>query len=253
VKSRYLTGDIRHFPHHRTIVYLPPNYERRPNRRYPVLYLQDGQNVFDGETSFIRGQEWFVDETAEWMIRTGQIEPLIIAAIYNAGDARIDEYTPSIDESLQRGGKADAYLHFLITEIKPFIDHQFRTRRSAINTAIGGSSLGGLLTLYAGLKHPNVFGKLAVMSPSLWWDQEMILKQIGAREQTLSQRIWLDIGTEEGTVVEKVRRLSSLFEERRQSFHYEEEPGAGHNEIAWSHRVGPMLKYLFPQRGLQTC
>jgi predicted alpha/beta superfamily hydrolase len=245
-----VTGDIRHFSERRTLVYLPPNYDKRPNRHYPVLYLQDGQNVFDGETSFIRGQEWFVDETAERMIRTGQIEPLIIAAIYNAGDSRIDEYTPSIDESLQRGGKADDYLQFLVTEIKPFIDRQFRTRRSALNTAIGGSSLGGLLALYAGLKHPTVFGKLAVMSPSLWWDQEMILKQIGQLDRSLSQRIWLDIGTEEGPVVDKVRYLRFLFEARNQSFHYEEEPGAGHNEIAWSHRVGPMLKYLFPQRSL---
>ncbi len=253
MKNLSLTGDIRHFPHYRTIVYLPPNYEKCPNRSYPVLYLQDGQNVFDGQTSFIRGQEWFVDETAEWMIRTGQIEPLIIAAIYNAGDARIDEYTPSIDESLQRGGKADAYLEFLITEIKPFIDRQFRTRRTAINTGIGGSSLGGLLSLYAGLKHPGVFGKLAVMSPSLWWDQERILKQIGEREQMLSQRIWLDIGTEEGSVVEKVRRLRNLLEARRQSFHYEEAWGAGHNEGAWAHRVGPMLKYLFPQRTIRRC
>src|SRR5277367_6599280 len=221
-----MTGDVRHFSDRRTIVYLPPNYEKHPNRTYPVLYLQDGQNVFDGETSFVRGQEWFVDETAEWMIRTGQIEPLIVAAIYNAGDSRIDEYTPTIDESLHRGGKADAYLHFLITEIKPFIDRQFRTRRTAINTAIGGSSLGGLLSLYAGLKHPNVFGKLAVMSPSLWWDREMILEQIGERDHFLCQRIWLDIGTEEGTVVEKVRRLKALFESRRQDFHYEEAQGA---------------------------
>jgi predicted alpha/beta superfamily hydrolase len=248
VKNASLTGDIRHFPDHRTIVYLPPGYQKRINRTYPVLYLQDGQNVFDGETSFIRGQEWFVDETAEWMIRTGRIEPLIVAAIYNAGDARIDEYTPSVDESLRRGGKADAYLNFLITEIKPFIDRQFRTRRSALNTGIGGSSLGGLLSLYAGLKHPTVFGKLAVMSPSLWWDQERILKQIGERDHILRQRIWLDIGTEEGAIVEEVRRLRALFESRGQDFHYEEAQGAGHNELAWASRVGPMLKYLFPQR-----
>ena len=245
-----MTGDIRHFSDRRTIVYLPPNYEKRRNRTYPVLYLQDGQNVFDGETSFIRGQEWFVDETAEWMIRTGQIEPLIIAAIYNAGDSRIDEYTPSLDESLQRGGKADDYLRFLITEIKPFIDRQFRTRRTAVNTGIGGSSLGGLLALYAGLKHPTVFGKLAVMSPSLWWDQEIILKQISERDRGLPQRIWLDIGTEEGAVVDKVRHLRFLFESRNQAFQYEEEPGAGHNELAWAHRVPSMLKYLFPQRSL---
>jgi enterochelin esterase-like enzyme len=130
-RSRFLTGDIRHFSEHRTIVYLPPGYERHSNRTYPVLYLQDGQNVFDGETSFIYGQEWRVDETAEWMIRTGQIEPLIVAAIYNAGDARIDEYTPTIDRAIHRGGKADAYLNFLIHEIKPFIDRRFRFIRRA--------------------------------------------------------------------------------------------------------------------------
>ncbi len=248
MKNPYITGDVRHFPDRRTIVYLPPNYDRRPNRSYPVLYLQDGQNVFDGTTSFVYGQEWFVDETAEWMIRTGQIEPLIIAAIYNSGDTRIDEYTPSIDESLQRGGQADAYLKFLIGEIKPFIDSQFRTRRTALNTGIGGSSLGGLLSLYAGLKYPEVFGKLAIMSPSLWWDRENILRQIARRPQTLPQRIWLDIGTEEGSVVEKVRRLRALFESRGECFHYEEAWGAGHNESAWASRVGPMLKYLFPRR-----
>ena len=247
-RSPSLTGDIRHFTEHRTIVYLPPGYEKQRNRRYPVLYLQDGQNVFDGETSFIRGQEWFVDETAEWMIRTGQIEPLIVAAIYNAGDARIDEYTPTIDQSLHRGGKADAYLDFLLTEIKPFIDRQFRTRRTAINTGIGGSSLGGLLALYAGLKHPNIFGKIAAMSPSVWWDEEMIMKRIAQLNHKMPQRIWLDIGTAEGNVVEKVRRLRAQFESVKQPFHYEEVHGAGHNEIAWSQRVGPMLKYLFPAR-----
>jgi predicted alpha/beta superfamily hydrolase len=243
-----MTGDVRHFPEHRTIVYLPPHYEKRVYRTYPVLYLQDGQNVFDGETSFIPGQEWFVDETAEWLIRTGQMEPVIVAAIYNSGDSRIDEYTPTLDETLQRGGKADDYLSFLITTIKPFIDRQFRTRRSAVNTGIGGSSLGGLLSLYAGLKHPSVFGKLAVMSPSLWWDREEILKRIEELDHEMPQRIWLDIGTDEGEVVEKVRRLRDLFSSRNQVFHYEEERGAGHNEVAWAQRVAPMLKYLFPPR-----
>jgi predicted esterase len=246
-----MTGDVRHFPERRTIVYLPPGYEKHPNRKYPVLYLQDGQNVFDGETSFIRGQEWFVDETAEWMIRTGQIEPLIVAAVYNAGEKRIDEYTPTVDDGIQRGGKADEYLQFLINGIKPFIDSEFRTRRSAINTGIGGSSLGGLLSLYAGLKYPNTFGKLAVMSPSLWWDREMMLRRIEEAAGRLPQRIWLDIGTAEGNeILEKVRRLRDVFAEAGQAFHYEEAHGAGHNELAWAQRVGPMLKYLFPNRSV---
>ncbi len=240
-----MTGDIRHFPDRRLIVYLPPNYEAHQRHHYPVLYLQDGQNVFDGATSFIPGQEWFVDETAEWLINTNQIEPVIIAAIYNSGENRVDEYTPTVDEGIHRGGHADEYLEFLVTNIKPFIDEQFRTHPRSGYTAIGGSSLGGLLALYAGLKYPNVFGKLAVMSPSVWWDHEVILREIEALGHYLPQKIWLDIGTEEGDTVEKVRRLKALFESLHQTFHYEEAQGAGHNESAWAERVGPMLKYLF--------
>ena len=240
-----MTGDIRHFPERRLIIYLPPCYTGQTGRRYPVLYLQDGQNVFDGATAFIPGQEWFVDETAEWLIRTGQIEPVIIAAIYNAGDKRVDEYTPTVDEALSRGGHADEYLRFLVNEVKAFVDRRFRTRRRSRYTAIGGSSLGGLLALYAGLKYPDVFGKLAVMSPSVWWDHEVILREIEALGHELPQKIWLDIGTEEGETVEKVRRLRALFESIGQTFHYEEAHGAGHNEAAWAERVAPMLKYLF--------
>jgi predicted alpha/beta superfamily hydrolase len=246
-----VTGDVRAFPKRRLIVYLPPNYEKRRNRTYPVLYLQDGQNVFDGATAFIPGHEWFVDETAEYLIRTGRIEPLIVVAINNSGDHRIDEYTPTVDEGLHRGGKADQYLEFLLRDVKPFIDREFRTRRGPENTGIGGSSLGGLLSLYAGLKYPNAFGKLAVMSPSVWWDNENILNEIEKLGHEMPQRIWLDIGTDEGEVVDRVRRLSALFESRHQNFRYEEAPGEGHNELAWARRVGPMLSYLFPVRRIR--
>lgn len=241
-----MTGDIHHFPDRRLIVYLPPNYRNRPGRRFPVLYLQDGQNVFDGETAFVRGQEWFVDETAEDLIRRGEIPPLIIVAVYNAGENRIDEYTPTPDPHLQRGGHADEYLQHLTQGIKRFIDARFRTLRNAENTAIGGSSLGGLLSLYAGLKYPHVFGKLAIMSPSVWWDNKVILRHVEAMRQRNRQRIWLDIGTEEGDVVEEVRQLRELLATRNRGLNYVEAQGAGHNELAWAERVGPMLKFLFP-------
>jgi predicted alpha/beta superfamily hydrolase len=244
-----MTGDLRRFPDRRLIVYLPPQYEENPDQRYPVLYLQDGQNIFDGETAYIRGQEWFVDETAEHLIETGEIEPLIVVAIDNSGERRIDEYTPTIDERLQRGGQADEYLDTLITDIRRFIDIEFRTLPTADNTAIGGSSLGGLLALYAGLRHPDVFGKLAIMSPSVWWDKEVILRRVKEMGYETSQQIWLDIGTDEGDVVEEVRALQRLLAVRYNGLRYLEARGAGHNEIAWAERVGPMLKYLFPGPG----
>jgi enterochelin esterase-like enzyme len=241
-----LTGDVRKFPDRRLIVYVPPGYEKDTERRYPVLYLQDGQNVFDGETAYVHGQEWFVDETAEHLIATGEIEPLIVVAIDNSGERRIDEYTPTVDQGLSRGGEADEYLDHLISEIKRFIDGEFRTSRTADDTAIGGSSLGGLLALYAGLRHPEIFGKLAIMSPSVWWDDAVILRRVKEMGYETSQKIWLDIGTEEGSVVEEVRKLQQLLAIRYNGLRYVEAVGAGHNERAWAERVGPMLRFLFP-------
>lgn len=241
-----LTGDVRKYPDRRLIVYVPPGYEEAKERRYPVLYLQDGQNVFDGETAYVHGQEWFVDETAERLIATGEVEPLIVVAIDNSGERRIDEYTPTVDQGLARGGEADEYLDHLITEIKGFIDREFRTSRTADDTAIGGSSLGGLLALYAGLRNPEIFGKLAIMSPSVWWDNAVILRHVKEMGYETSQKIWLDIGTEEGSVVDEVRKLQRLLAIRYNGLRYMEAHGAGHNERAWAQRVGPMLRYLFP-------
>jgi predicted alpha/beta superfamily hydrolase len=230
------------------VVYTPPDYERAIRRRYPVLYLQDGQNLFDPETSFIRGQHWRVAETADRLIRTGAIAPLIIVGIYNAGDRRIDEYTPTVDAGRGRGGKSEAYAAVLLREIKPYIDATFRTRRGPENTGLGGSSLGGILALDFGLRFPHVFGKLAVMSPALWWDRAVMLRRVRER---LPLRIWLDMGTAEGEeVVRLARELRDILERfgwrEGADLQHWEAPGAGHNELAWAARVEPMLRFLFP-------
>jgi predicted alpha/beta superfamily hydrolase len=238
------------------LVYLPPGYDARPNRRYPVLYLQDGQNLFDAATSYIRGQEWCVDETAERLIRTGAIEPLIIVGIYNAGEYRVDEYTPTLDERHGRGGKAHAYGAMLTRELKPFIDAEFRTRRGPENTGLGGSSLGGLLTLAIGLRHSRTFGKLAVMSPSLWWDNEFILHRTREVEEKLPLRIWLDMGSEEGEEhVRQARDLRDVLESigwvEGLDLQHWEAWGAGHTEAAWGKRMAQVLCFLFPANGVR--
>ena len=172
-----LTGDIRaHKSFHskilnndrEVIVYLPPGYDASKNKRYSVFYMHDGQNLFDGATSFIPGQEWRVDETAERLIAAGKIEPLIVVGVYNTKD-RIDEYTPAADAKYKLGGKADLYGRMLVEELKPFIDSQYRTKHDARHTGLMGSSLGGLASLYLALKYPQVFGRAGVVSPSVWF------------------------------------------------------------------------------------
>jgi predicted alpha/beta superfamily hydrolase len=233
------------------IVYLPPGYDAEPDRRYPVLYLHDGQNLFEGATAFVPGQDWKVNETAEVLIRDGVIEPLMIVGVYNTGKHRIDEYTPTRDQNRRAGGAADLYGRMLTEELKPFIDRTYRTLPNQANTGLGGSSLGGLVTLYLGLHHPDVFGKLAVLSPAVWWDNRVILKLVRMTDPKPRLTIWLDSGTGEGG--RTVRDARALRDELMRAgwvpsadLQYCEIPEAGHNEAAWASRVRPFLKYLFP-------
>src|SRR5580704_7721301 len=238
--------------HHYLIVYLPPMYKADEDRRFPLLYMQDGQNLFDPETSFIKGNYWRLGETADALIKDGAIEPLIIVGIYNSGVKRIDEYTPVEDKRLG-GGQADAYGRMLVEELKPFIEGQYRTQPGAENCGMGGSSLGGLVTLYLGLQYPEVFSRLAVMSPSVWWRSRTILRTVGALEKKPELRIWLDIGIKESTRAVPDARLlrDGLIKkgwELGEDLAYFEAEGGEHTESAWALRAGPMLRFLFPAR-----
>jgi predicted alpha/beta superfamily hydrolase len=154
------------------IVYLPAGYDEQPFTCLPVLYLQDGQNLFDRATAFA-GQDWNVRGAADHMIGIGAVQQLIIVGIYNMGKSRINEYTPTKAPKLG-GGRADRYAKFLLEEVMPFIQREYRAAPDPRVTGIGGSSLGGLLSVYLGLKFPQVFGKIAALSPSVWWDQRSI-------------------------------------------------------------------------------
>jgi len=215
-----------------------------------VLYLQDGQNLFDGSTSFIPGMDWHVKDTADQLIAQGAIRPLIIVGIYNTGKGRLGEYTPSHDKKMG-GGKADRYGQMLLEEIKPFVESQYRTLSGPANTGLGGSSLGGLLAIYLGLRFPQVFGKLAVLSPSVWWNRGWILNFASRVALPGRPRIWLDVGTKEGgRSAENVRRLCGVLVEKGwregRDLRFEVISGAEHNETAWAQRVGPFLRFLFP-------
>jgi len=231
-------------------VYLPPGYDEQPQHRFPVLYLQDGQNLFDGSTSFIPGMDWHVGQTADRLISSGMVQPLIIAGIYNAGKARVAEYTPTKVPRLG-GGRADRFAKFLTEEVLPFVQTEYRTLSSPTHTGLGGSSLGGLVSLYVGLKLPHIFGKLAALSPSVWWNQRVIARFAESSPVSPRPRIWLDTGTREGPrVVQDVEQFRDVLLKKGwrlgEDLYYERVEGAEHNEAAWAQRVGPFLQFLFP-------
>src|SRR5262245_879090 len=155
------------------VVYLPPGYDAAAKQRYPVFYLQDGQNVFEASTAAF-GVEWEADDTAERLIREGQIPPLIMVGIYNTPE-RANEYTTSYDATAKVGGKGKLYGRFVMEEVKPFIDATYRTRTDREHTAVGGSSLGGLISLAMAQQFHDKFSKCAVMSASLWWNRGRII------------------------------------------------------------------------------
>lgn len=226
------------------VVWLPPAYVKEPNRRYPTLYMHDGDSTF---------VNWRLDETAAALIASHEIEPMIIVYLPNGGssDNRFTDYTPTRDRNYNVGGQADNYGRMLVEEVKPFIDARYRTLTDAANTGLGGASLGGLVTLYLGLKHPDTFGRLAVLSPSIWWDRGVILREVEEIKSKPSLRIWLDVGTEEGrgtttttrdlrdTLIKKGWALSA-------DLMYYEAKGAHHDDIEFGKRAGLFLKFLYP-------
>jgi predicted alpha/beta superfamily hydrolase len=233
-------------------VYLPPQYEADPSRRFPVLYLHDGQNLFDPRTSYIPGRTWRAGSTADDLALSGRIEPVILVGVANTGLRRMAEYTPTRDFRMG-GGEGRNYGRLLIEELKPFIDATYRTLPSAENTGLGGSSLGGLITLFLGLEHPNVFTRLAILSPSLWWDHRSILTFVADIDPKPPLKIWLDIGTAEGQ--RHVRDSELLFRmlikegwKPGVDLEFLKAEGGVHDEDAWAARFDQVLVFLFPPK-----
>jgi predicted alpha/beta superfamily hydrolase len=256
------TGDIRvHSNFHSKLlkndrdlfVYLPPGYEADKHRRYPVFFMHDGQNLFDAATSFLG--EWNADETAERLITQHKIEPIIIVGIANTPD-RIAEYTPLADPK-HGGGKGSLYSDFVVKEVKPFIDATYRTRPGAEDTGVGGSSLGGLISLHIARQYPRQFSRVAVVSPALWWGDRAILTSVRA-DWLAGKRFWIDMGTAEGDIggfgraVEDVKALGETMKREGLAegadFVVRIVEGAKHDEAAWSARFGEILQFLFPPK-----
>jgi predicted alpha/beta superfamily hydrolase len=226
-------------------VYLPAGYDEKPDRRYPVLYMQDGQNLFDPQRSYVPGQHWRLKEAADAAIGERTAAPMIIVGIDHAGPARIDDYTPVRDAKHSGGGKAAEYAKFLLETVKPAIDERYRTIPQ--DAMVGGSSLGGLVSLYLLLHHSDVFRGGAVMSPSVWWSGRSILNDVDAF-QGRPGRMWLDVGGREGAeALADVRVLRDrLMAGGWRDLRYYEDRRADHSERAWARRVRQVLEFLFP-------
>ncbi len=237
-------------------VWLPPAYDEDSNhgRRYPVLYLNDGQNLFEPATSFT-GVEWQVDETADRLIREGVIDPMIVVGIDNGAKDRFREYMPhrSLQPMMLRV-QGRRYPDFLIKEVMPFVAHNYRIATGPTNTGLGGSSLGALISVYTALAWPGVIGRLLLESPSLWASNRQLIRECRAR-QDWPDRIFLGTGTEEAgrpdrnqSVVDDVRELAAILgragmNEKRLRIIIED--GATHHESAWARRFPDALAFLF--------
>jgi predicted alpha/beta superfamily hydrolase len=250
-KQSTRTGDIRIHPIHSKLlsndrnlwIYLPPGYDQDRAEPYPVFYMHDGQNLFDAATSF--AGEWNADETTQKLILENKITPLIIVGIENTKD-RMIEYTP--------GERGTLYQRFITEEVKPFIDATYHTTTDRTQTAIGGSSLGGLASLYLSHKYPETFGLCAAVSPSIWWNDRAALKDLNDSKWIKQTKFWLDTGTAEGSYADKqtqsLRNFASILEhnglKHDHDFRLKIIEGAKHNEPAWSGRFDQVLLFLFP-------
>lgn len=235
-------------------VWLPPGYDVSDATRYPVLYLNDGQNLFDPATAF-GGVDWRVGSTAESLITQGKTPPLIIVGIDNTGRNRVREYIPyrSSDPRVL-GAQGKRYPEFLLREVMPLIEKYYSAAKGPEHTGLGGSSLGGLITLYTQVETPGVFGRLLIESPSLWVANQKILEEC-RKAVDWPYRIYLGMGTREvgdaakdERAVEDVRELESILRDAklgaaRLKVVIEEE--ASHNEAAWAGRFAQGLEFLY--------
>ena len=236
----------------RICIHLPPQYAADTTRHFPTFYLHDGQNLFDPRTSYVPGHTWRAGATADQMNKMKLAAPVILVGIANTGLRRMNEYTPTADYKMG-GGEGDRYGRLITEELIPFIGRTYRTSSRPEDTGLGGSSLGGLISLYLGLQYPQIFGRLAVLSPSIWWDQRSILKFV----QNLSldgkqlPRIWVDIGTAEGQRHVRDAELLARMLQRKgwdpgTNLRFLEVAGGLHSEDAWADRFDQILSFLFP-------
>jgi enterochelin esterase-like enzyme len=226
-------------------VLLPEGYSETRSRPYELLILHDGQNLFENSGA-PGGGSWRVDRTVASLIATGRIPPIVVAGVDHAGEGRISEFGPAPAGKLGGGG-ASEYARLLLGELLPRIaaDYYVRTEPGAIT--LGGSSMGGLVTIWMAILFPGFFGGLIVMSPSLWWDRRVVLRHLRRHELQPLPRTWIDAGRREGaTVTRDARELYRLLRRTdSRLIRYVEDPRGDHSEAAWGRRLPDALGWIY--------
>lgn len=224
-------------------LYLPPGYATS-GKRYPVLYMHDGQNLFDNATAY--AGEWKVDETLDALAREGKLE-LIVVGIDNGGDKRMTELNAWDNDRFGKG-EGRAYLEFIVKTVKPMIDRQYRTLPDRAHTAIMGSSMGGLASHYALVQHPEVFGKAGVFSPAYWTAQPSFAF-VASKPVPKDARVFMLMGEKEGPQMNAdVKRMAEVV---KKTGHPAANtvlrivPGAEHNEAFWAGELREALLWMF--------
>jgi predicted alpha/beta superfamily hydrolase len=266
MRGETATGDLRIHPFHSRIyrndrflrVWLPPGYDDAQNaaRHYPVLYLNDGQNLFEPATSF-NGVEWQVDETADRLIREQVIAPMIIVGIDNTGKDRLREYMPHRSfQPMMLRVQGTRYPSFLIKEVMPFVERHYRVASGPRTTGLGGSSLGALIALYTVAVSPGIFGRLLLESPSLWASNRQIIRQ-SRTVRRWPERVFLATGSAEAgredrdrSMVDDVQELAAILHRGgldARHLRLVVEQGASHHESEWARRFPDALSFLFAE------
>jgi len=224
-------------------IYLPPNYDQ-PDTRFPVLYMHDGQNLFNAATSF--SGEWQVDEQLNTLFSTTQ-KSFIVIGIDNGGSERINELSPWLNDKYG-GGKGELYAEFIVSILKPAIDSSYKTLSDAQNTAIIGSSLGGLISMYMVCKYPDVFGKAGIFSPAFWINPQ-IFEYVKNANLTANHRFYILAGGKESAFLySEVKKMNSLLLDNRTNVPLvlvKKVANGKHNETFWSKHFIESVKYLW--------
>lgn len=226
-------------------IYLPPDYETS-KKKYPVIYMHDGQNLFDDFTSF--SGEWSVDETLNQIFQESGKSAIVIG-IDNGGDKRLAEYSPWNNEKYKTTGEGDLYVDFLAKTLKPYIDKTYRTEKQASKTIILGSSMGGLISLYASAKYPNIFGKAGIFSPAFWFVSKDLNKYLNINKSNLkNSKFYFVAGkNEDETMAPEIENIEKLLLKKsvpEKNIVVKVDEDGTHTEAYWKRELKASLIWL---------